>query len=185
MGRRSKLTEKQWHEMERRKLAGEKDGVLAKEFKISVSAIRFRFFDAHKNAKAVAHQLVSADMALRALPISAQITALNIADELRAVSMHLVGAAKYGSATAHRLAGIANAQVAKVDDADPMKSQEVLQGISALTKMSNEASSIGLNLLAANRDRMKALDEMPAPFSAAMPTDPAEAAREYLRLVSG
>lgn len=76
-------------------------------------------------------------------------------DELKAISMHLAGAAKYGSATAHRLAGIANGQVAKIDDANPMESTEVLQGISALTKMANESSTIGLTLLAANRDAMK------------------------------
>jgi len=75
--------------------------------------------------------------------------------------MHLAGAAKFGSATAHRLAGIAHAQVAKIDDADPMESQVVLQGISALTKIANDASQIGVNLLNANKEQIKIVNNLP------------------------
>ena len=69
--------------------------------------------------------------------------------------MHLAGAAKFGAATAHRLSGLAHGQVDKIDDANPMESQEVLQGISALTKMANDSSTIGMNLLNANKDMMR------------------------------
>lgn len=128
---------------------------MAREFGVSDTAIRKRFSSQHKQIKDVANQVVAADTAFKALPISLQITAQSLIDDLKAVSMHLAGAAKFGSATAHRLAGIANGQVAKIDDANPMESQEVLQGISALTKMSNDASVIAVGLLAANKDMIR------------------------------
>jgi hypothetical protein len=96
-------------------------------------------------------------LALKALPISAQISAHNLADRLKSISAHLAGAADYGASTAHRLAGIANAQVAKIDDADPLgpESLESLKGISALTKLANESSTIAINLLSANKEMVK------------------------------
>lgn len=157
MGRPSKLTPKQWAEVERRLLAGEKADALGKEFKVSGSSIRERFSALHGKVKSVADQLVSAESALRQLPVSAQLSALTLADELRAISMHLAGAAKYGSATAHRLAGIAHGKVAEIDDAAPLTDESLtsLRGIAVLTKMSNDASQIGINLLAANKDMLK------------------------------
>lgn len=63
-----------------------------------------------------------------------------------------------GAATAHRLSAIANSQVAKVDDADPSKSMDMLRDVAVLTKMANEASTIGLNLLSANKEIVKNAD---------------------------
>jgi len=159
MGRPSKLNDKQWAEVEKRRLAGESDRAIAKDFKISEAAIRGRFSALHRNVKSVAQQLVSAECALRELPLSAQVTALNLADELRAISMHLASAGKYGAATAHRLAGIAHGKVAEIDDSAPLNedSMESLKGISVLTKMANDASVIPMNLLAANKDAVKTL----------------------------
>ena len=82
---------------------------------------------------------------------------MNLADDLKSISLHLAGAARFGSATAHRLAGIANAQVAEIDDADPLcpASVETLKGVSALTRLANDAGALGMNLLAANKDRVR------------------------------
>nr|WP_315471747.1 hypothetical protein [uncultured Rhodoferax sp.] len=98
---------------------------------------------------------------MKALPISSQIDALTLVDELRAVSNHLASAAKFGSATAHRLAGIAHAKVQEIDDAKPLnaESMEALKGIAVLTKIANEASTIGVNLLNANKDQIKLVNE--------------------------
>ena len=68
-------------------------------------------------------------------------------------------ARKLGSATAHRLHALANSEVAKVDDAEPMASLDSLRNVGVLTKLANESSHIALNLLAANKDRIKAMDE--------------------------
>jgi ABC-type transporter Mla subunit MlaD len=154
MGRKSPITEKQWAEIGRRLLAGEAGRVLAREFGVSESAIRKRYGAQTKQIKDVANQLVAAETAFRALPVGAQISARTLADELRDISMHLAGAARFGAATAHRLSGIAHSKVQEIDDAAPLDAQslESLKGVAVLTKLANEASDIGLNLLAANKD---------------------------------
>jgi len=168
VGRPSKLTDKQWEAIGKRLLAGEKASALAKEFKVSSATLSERFSEKLGNVKAVANQLVSADMALKALPLSEQIAALSLADELKAISMHLAGAAKFGSATAHRLAGIAHGKVQEIDDAKPLDDESLaaLKGIAVLTRMANDSSTIGLNLLNANKDRIKRLEDEDTPEAA-------------------
>ena len=85
------------------------------------------------------------------MPIAAQIEAIELADELRAISRNLAGSARHGSYTSFRLSSIAAKQVDKIDPENPMESQETLQAISALTKMSNDASALGMQLLNANK----------------------------------
>ncbi|HEX5126503.1 MAG TPA: hypothetical protein VFW00_07160 [Rhodocyclaceae bacterium] len=160
MGRKSSLTEKQWQEIERRILKGEKGRVLSREFGISEAAIRKRFGAQAKQIKDVANQLVAAETAFSALPIGAQISARTLADELKEISMHLAGAARYGAATAHRLSGIAHAKVAEIDDAAPLNddSLKALKGISVLTQMANSAAEIPIGLLKANKDQIDQLN---------------------------
>lgn len=150
-GRKSKLSEQQWNEIRKRLLAGETGRDLAKEFGVSESAIRLKFSAQIAKIKTVANQIVTAEKTLHTMPISAQIATLTLADDLRSISSHLSSAARFGAATAHRLSGIAHTQVAKVDDADPMESQEALQAIAALTKISNDASKLGLDLIVASK----------------------------------
>lgn len=159
MGRNSKLTEKQWESIGKRLLDGESVRALGREFGVAESAIRKRFGAQAKSIKAVANQLVVAETAFKSLPISAQISARTLANRLLAVSDHLVGAAEFGASTAHRLSGIANSKVTEIDDAAPLNSEslETLKGVAVLTKMANEASEIGVNLLRANKE---AIDDM-------------------------
>jgi hypothetical protein len=95
------------------------------------------------------------------LPIGRQRVVIDLAQQLTDISLHLASAAKYGAATAHRLAGIANAQAVMIDDADPLAPESLvaLKGIAALTKMSNDASEIGINLLRANKDTVDDLNK--------------------------
>lgn len=160
MGRRSKLTEQQWEFVGKRLLAGEKARQLAKEFGVAESTVRERFSDVNGKIKAVANQIVATDSALKALPISAQIAAISLADDLKAMSTHLAGAGKFGAATAHRLSGIAHSKVQEIDDAKPLdaESLESLKGVAILTKMANEASTIAVNLLAANKEMVKEIN---------------------------
>lgn len=157
MGRKSSLTEKQWAEIGKRLLRNESGRALAKEFGVSETAIRKRFGSQTKQIKDVANQILATESALKALPISSQISAQSLADELRAISMHLAGAGKFGAATAHRLSGIAHGKVSQIDDASPLneESLESLKGIAVLTKMANDSSQIGINLLAANKEFIK------------------------------
>jgi len=154
MGRKSKLSEKQWADVQRRVLEGESVRALAKEFGIAESSLRGKISVETAQIKVVANQIVSTERAIQALPISAQITAHNLASKLRSISDNLASAAHHGAATAHRLSAIANAEVAKIDDADPLSNPEALRGVAALTSLANESSKIGLNLLAANKDQL-------------------------------
>ncbi len=156
MARPSKLSEKQWSEIERRMLNGEKAIDLAKEYKVDRSALTRRLSHQNATVKHVANQMLSAEVALRSLPVAQQVSAINLMDQLRSISGHLAGAANFGASTAHRLAGIANGKVALIDDAAPLSEASMieLKGIAALTRMANEASEIGVNLLRANKDQI-------------------------------
>lgn len=160
MGRPSKLTKVQWDGIDKRLISGESCRSLASEFGIAESAIRKRF-SAHKQIKIVANQLVATEAAFHALPISAQISARTMADELKEISGNLIGAARYSAATAHHLSGIANGMVIKIDDADPLSGEilDVLKGIAAITRTANEASEIPLNLLRANKDTVDSMNK--------------------------
>lgn len=163
MGRRSKLTDSQWADVEKRMLEGEPVRALAREFGVSEAAIRARKTSHVEQIKTVANQIVATERALQALPIPAQITAHNLAAKLRAISDNLASAAHYGAATAHRLNALANSEVAKIDDVDPLQSQEALKGVMALTRLANDSASIALNLVAANKDTVKRLNDEPPP----------------------
>lgn len=160
MGRKSALTEKQWQVIGQRLLKGEAGRVLAREFGVSEAAIRKRFGTQTKQIKDVANQLVAAETAFSALPIGAQISARTLADELKEISMHLAGAARYGAATAHRLSGIAHNKAAEIDDAKPLddESLKTLKGISVLTQMANQSAEIGIGLIRANKDKIDQLN---------------------------
>lgn len=158
MARPSKLTDKQWIEVTDRVARGESMRALSREFDVSEAAIRQRVSTHAKLIKDVANQMVSAEVAFKSLPVTSQIIAHNLADEMKQISMHLAGAAKYGAATAHRLNGIAHNQVELIDDAKPEKSTEALQRIAILTKIANGSAEIGLKLLAANKEDLKPPD---------------------------
>lgn len=158
MGRPSKLTDQQWEQLHKRLLAGEKAAALGREFGVSSAAISTRFSKRIETVKAVANQVVVAEQEFRKLTVPEQLAALTLMDDLRAISTHLAGAAKYGAASAHRLAGIANAHVQKIDDASPLTDEESLKSlrsIAALTKVANECSVIGRDVLASNKDMIK------------------------------
>jgi uncharacterized protein (DUF2342 family) len=163
MGRPSKLTEKQWQVIAERMSVGDSVRKLAKEFKISEAAIRLRLSAQTNEVKKLANQIVATEIALKQLPISAQITAHNLADQLRSISEHLAGAANYGAATAHRLSGIANGTVSKIDDDAPLSEEGIttLKGIAILTKLANESSEIGINLLRANKEKVDEMNKAP------------------------
>lgn len=165
MGRPSKLSDTQWADVHRRLLAGETARSLGREYGLSEAAIRKRF-GAHQNLSAqsaqvrtAAEKLADAHMALEALPPAQRVVAESLADKLRSISNSLASAAELGAKTAHRLQALANSQVAKVDDADPLLSVEALKGVSALTRLANDSSHIALNLLSANKERVQKLDE--------------------------
>jgi hypothetical protein len=162
MPRPAKISPSQWAEIERRAAAGESIRSLAREFGVTEAALRHRGLCTQTTqVRTVAEQLAAAHSALAELPTPQQHLAVKLADELREISRHLAAAARYGSATAHSLAAVANAQVQALDDADPLSDASVtaLKGVSALTRLANDAAQVGLNLLKANEDTIKEHDE--------------------------
>jgi hypothetical protein len=154
VARPSKLSESKWDEIGRKLHGGAKVADICREYKVSKSSVYGRFSEKVQKEKDVAQQILAAEQEFKALPISGQITVISILDELRAISSNLAGAAKNGSITAFRLSGIAARQVDKINEEDPMESQETLQAVSALTKMSNEAASLGISLIGINKEKM-------------------------------
>jgi hypothetical protein len=165
MARPSKLTPSQWTEVERRLMAGETARALGREFGISEGAIRQKIGTSTRvstqsaQVRTVAEKLAEANIALQALPPAQRTVAIDLSEKLRSISQSLASAAELGAKTAHRLQALANSEVAKVDDANPLSSVENLRGVSALTKLANDSASIALNLLAANKDTVKRLNE--------------------------
>ena len=151
MGRPSKLSPDQWREVERRLNAGESAAVLSREFGVSQPVISNRFSKVSKEVRKTAEAIAESQNMLAVLPVAQQYQAISLAEKLRNISSNLASAAEYGAATAHRLQAIAHAQVQKIDDADPMNSQEQLQAISAMTKISNDSAKLGTDLINANK----------------------------------
>lgn len=164
MGRKSKLTEKQWDDIKQRLLNGETAATLADEYVIHPAAISRKLAENIATTKTVANQILSAEVALKSMPIAQQIATINLVDQLRFISGHLAGAANFGAATAHRLSGIAHGKVQEIDDSRPMdqESMEALKGVAVLTRMANDASQIGVDLLKANKE---AVDNASKPSS--------------------
>lgn len=176
MGRKSALTPDQWVEVERLHFI---DGVsvnsLAKRFGVNESVIRRKIKPnkaeaepGQESLRDIALRKVEADAQARRvneqiaeLPIARQNIVVNLSKKLTAISEHLAGAAEFGAATAHRLAGIAHGKVQEIDDADPFAadSMESLKGVTVLMKMANEAAVIPTALLNANKDTVKRLNE--------------------------
>lgn len=175
MGRKSSLTPEQWASIERRHLIdGESINALAAEFGVNESSIRRKIKpnkaelpNGAKPLQALAQEKVAADRQVRRiaeqiaeLPMSRQQIVSDLAQKLMNISGHLASAAEYGAATAHRLAGIAHNKAAEIDDAKPLDDESLaaLKGIAVLTRMANESSEIGLNLLRANKEAVDGIN---------------------------
>lgn len=169
MGRKSVLTPEQWVEIERRHLVdGESLNSLAREFGVNESSLRRKIKPNKAESpntpnplqqlavEKAANEKEAKDIADRiaVLPIAKQQIVTDLSAKLRSVSDHLACAAEYGAMTAHRLAGIANQQIQKVNDADPLAgdSVEILKGVGALTTLANQSAQLGMNLLQANKE---------------------------------
>jgi Helix-turn-helix domain len=160
MARPAKLSPMQREEVSRRLAAGEGVRALAREYGVGPATImRVSVAEQPEQVRAVAKQVADAQTALAALPVQQQYMAVSLAERLRNISQSLASAAELGSATAHRLHALANSEVAKVDDAEPMASLDSLRNVGVLTKLANESSHIALNLLASNKERVKAMDD--------------------------
>ena len=155
-GRPSKLTDHQLDTIKARIARGEKPSHLAREFCVSRSTLSERVSEQVGKIKSVAHGLVEAETALKSLTPSDQVAAVDFAAKLRSISEHLQSAGEIGSRTAHRLATMARTQLDRVNDAEPLESQEAVRSAAVLTRMASEASEIGLNMLKLTKESLTA-----------------------------
>lgn len=156
-----KLTEKQWNKIKERLDAGEKAAALAREYGVTRAAITNKFSVRKKAVNELANQIVShhksLQNSLQQFTPDIQIEAWDVASDLITISKHVGAGSKFGAMTFHRLAGIANLHAQRLDDDNP--DPEQLMRIAQLTKVGNEAAAPALNLLAANKDRIKQADD--------------------------
>lgn len=99
MARPSKLTESELAKIRDRHIAGESIRSLAKEVKMSESALRERISAQSAQIKQVAKQMVEAERNFKALPLSAQISARTLADEIKFRDENMASSAAYLSLT--------------------------------------------------------------------------------------
>lgn len=152
MGRPSKLTPDQWREIERRVASGEVVRAIAREFGVSEAAIRKRGISAQSaQVRSIAEKIAAAHSEMATLPVPQQALAMSLADEMRAVSANLASAARYGSATAQRLAHAAHQEVERADVLD----EGTLRAVAMITRTANEAGQLGVQLLKANETTLK------------------------------
>jgi transposase-like protein len=182
MGRPSKISEEQWREVGDRYARGESVSGLAREFGVPEKSIRRKFKTCLTDVRSLAEDLAKTEMQIAELPIISQVRIRSLADELKEISMHLASAARYGAATAHRLAGIANE---KTDLLDPTETidMERLSEINALTRTANEASNIGINLIKANQEAIKQNTEKEMSSVPRRIVSKEDAARAYMDLI--
>lgn len=161
MARPSNLTPAQWSEAVARVAKGESQADVARSLGVSKSALSKHVSKRSETIESVAHQVVAADVAFKSLPIADQFIAAGIIDDLKAISTHLASAAKFGAASAHRLSMLANRQLETVNESKPMESMDELRTVGALTELANKASTIPLNLLAANKKTVERINDTP------------------------
>lgn len=160
---KQKLTVDQWDQIERRYTSGESARALEREFDVSEAAIRKRYGSQGSQVRTIANKLAEVQTELATLPPLQQAAAVSLASKMRKVSDDLAQAAISGAETTRKLSAIARQQVDKIDESDPMDTQEVLQSISALTKMANDASQIAVSLINANKASAPTLADKPLP----------------------
>lgn len=161
MGRKSKLSEEQWAELFRRVSEGESRRALGEEFGLSEASIRQREAKIGKTAEVqqVARMIVETQAAYESLPPIGQINSQKLAQRLMSITGSMAAGAEMSAMNFHRLSALANAELQKVDDANVLGSEGALKVVAVLTKMANDAAVTPINLLSANKDRIKAEDD--------------------------
>jgi len=164
---KSKLSDKQWQEIIKRKLGGEKTRPLAREYGITEGAIRQRVATQCTQIKETANQMLDVEAKFNSLPTSTQILTINYANELRAISSHMLKAGVDSSATSSKLASMARMMSVRLDYRDDMKAEEIeeqlllLKSVAALQNTANTANIIPSSLLALNKDIAPKLINIP------------------------
>ena len=159
MARPSKLSERQWADVERRLLKGEIPAALAKEYGVDRAALTRKFSQQLRNVKDVANQIVKTEYAINALPVAQQIQAFNLADEIKGMNREMAIAGNCLAVTNRMFAKAAMDATTKImfksmsDDGetvDPARLAECTDEIAAVMKstlVANESGKQPLKLM--------------------------------------
>ena len=183
------LNNVQLMEIERRHLAGESLASLAKEYGVSGGVLTKKgIAERCRQVRQLATELAEVEQKVEAMSPGIQLHTRHLANELKAVSVHLASAAKYGSMTANRLTQLANEKSGEIDPVGDVDSNfAALRTVAAYTDVANKSANIGLNLLAANKKQVEEMnngniyDITPQ----LIPDDPVDAVRSYQRMLNG
>lgn len=150
-GRPSKLSEREKSEILRRLALGEKPADLRKEFRLSETTFRRNFSAEVSKVREIGTALAHAELALAELPISAQVSARSLADQLKDLGQSLVTTATLNGRTAEIMAGRAHKAASDLP-ANPTLDDLRLPG--AYVEVANKATSLGSSLLASQKEQL-------------------------------
>jgi len=154
MGRPSNLTEAQWGEVLRLAASGESVTALARRFKVSKSAISKKVSKQVEGVKTLARSIATVESEFEALPKSQQVAARSLADQLKSIGTNLARAATAGSATAARLAELAQEEAnTPLRMADGRVDGGKVLGIVALSEAANKAAAPALKLVTSSPEK--------------------------------
>jgi hypothetical protein len=177
---KSKLTDKQWQEIIKRKLDGEANTVLAREYGVTEGAIRNKATTICNKIKDTASQIVAVEAALSSFPDATRLITIDYASELRVMSNNMLSAGVSSSGTSAKLARVAQAMATKIQYHETMTPEEMeeqlllLKSVIALQTTANTANTIPMGLLSLNRPAAEKLIPTPAD----VPKDHAEIMRK-------
>lgn len=205
LDKRRKVSPDQWLEIQQRIIAGEKPSAFADEYGVSAAHIYQRCVSGGENqvradnTRKLAASMAKSETAFAALPIVEQVMVRTLADHLKNISHNLAGAANFGARNAHRLSAIAHECIEGLqplhedqsgDEAvdTHIRNSNLMTSAMHATAGANEAAKIGLNLLSANKDMLKDLDNgkvIDITPHLIKDDDPVAASATYQRLVAG
>jgi len=162
MARKTKLTDKEWQVIGNRMAAGESVRALSREFGVPESTIRTRLSAQSKTVANLVNTMVSAEVAIKQLPISAQVSAHNLAAQLRSISMSLTSGAAKGAMLYDHFQTVAIARSKKVS-ADGELDEDAVKQVAGLMRVANIGAEVPMQMVKITKELAEAgIDEKDA-----------------------
>jgi hypothetical protein len=165
MGRKSKLTEKQWAEAAERAGAGEPISSIAESYKIDQRNLRKGLTGFKVVAKDIADTIIKKaknDEMLESLSSTKRKIVSGMVRTLISISENTASAAEHASNTARILHIVANREAKKVTLDKPTEGDSGRALISAarIIKVANMAAELPINLLKANNEAVRDINKV-------------------------
>lgn len=139
------------------------------------ATIRSRFSAISAQTISVASQLVSANCAVKTLPIPAQGVAITLSQKMQAITAHLADAALDSSMVSAKAAAVARRQAERIDPEAEEIDLETLTNMAGATRIAMGAAELGIKLMqvgAATKAAETAAPVAPPSFTVNFVTQP-------------